>query len=66
MKDKEQSSKGSVDNLEDLEETGRKGRKGRGICRHQVGPRNKPGMAESMDTKEGARLARAWWHGARP
>jgi hypothetical protein len=52
MKDKEQSSKGSVDNLKTLKN--RNERKARGMCRHQVGPKNKPGMVESMDTKEGA------------
>jgi hypothetical protein len=58
MKDKEQSSKGSVDNLKTLKN--RRKRRHAGMCRHQVGPRNKPGMVESMDTKEAlGRLARS-------
>jgi hypothetical protein len=44
-KDKEQSSKGSVDKPQDLEEPKERKRKGRGTCRHQVGPKT----------------SRAWW-----
>jgi hypothetical protein len=53
MKDKEQSSKGSVDNLKTLKNRKeRKGKENHGTCRHQVAQK-KLGMVESMDTKEG-------------
>lgn len=66
-KDKEQSSKGSVDKPQDLEEPKERKRKGRGTCRHQVGPKQ-AGHGGEHGYKGGryVGLARARWHGARP
>jgi hypothetical protein len=68
MKDKEQSSKGSVDNLKTLKN--RKERKGKGdhgTCRLSSSPK-KAGHGGEHGYKGGP--ARGWrglgWHGARP